>query len=72
MPEQAYSFLGTDPKLRRMLGYWAATGLLYLLAIALLQVQMRAGTAVRDWGTLLCWFYAGGVLLCFVLVRAML
>jgi len=68
-PEIARLLFSSDPKLRRMLGYWAATGLLYCLGIALLQIQVQAGTAMREWTNLLCWFCAGGVLAFFMLVR---
>lgn len=36
---------GDDPKLRRTLQYWAATCVLYVACIALLQVQVDAGMA---------------------------
>ncbi len=68
-PDLARILFSADPKLRRMLGYWAGTGLLYLLGIVLLLVQVSAGTAMREWTVALCWFCAAGVVLFFGLVR---
>ena len=62
--------LGTDPKLRRMLRYWAATATLYALFVALLAVQSAAGM-VPVAGLLGLGLYAtlGGSMF-YVLVRA--
>jgi len=62
--------LGTDPKLRRMLRYWAATATLYALFVALLAVQSAAGMVPLA-GVLGLGLYAtlGGSLF-YLLVRA--
>ena len=61
--------LSSDPKLRRLLGYWAASGLFYLISIGLLQVQVHAGTASAEGTAVLSWFAVVGVLVFFGLVR---
>jgi len=61
--------LGSDPKLRRMLRYWGATGLFYLVGIAVLLQQVDGGTPRAHWANLVVWFCAIGVLSFFVLVR---
>ena len=64
-------FLFSDePRLRRLLGYWAATGIIYLVCIALVQLQVRAGAVQAAHGNLLSWFGIAGVTLFFCVVRA--
>jgi diguanylate cyclase (GGDEF)-like protein len=71
MPSKLAVFLvSADPKLRRQLGYWAGSGLLYLLLILLLQLQVLAGTASAGNAALLSWYGVAGVLFFYVLVRA--
>jgi len=61
--------LSSDPKLQRLLGYWGASGLLYLIAVLVLQVQVKAGTASVEGTFFLSWFALAGVLFFFALVR---
>jgi diguanylate cyclase (GGDEF)-like protein len=62
--------VGTDPKLRRMLTYWAATATLYALFLALLAVESAAGM-VPYAGVLGLGLYAAcGASVFYVLVRA--
>ena len=63
-------FIGADPQLRRMLGYWAATGVLYTLCLVLMLVQIRIGTADREAATVLSWFGMSSVLASYLLIRA--
>jgi diguanylate cyclase (GGDEF)-like protein len=58
-----------DPRLRRLLGYWAASGLFYLVSIVVLQLQVRAGSASPHGAYILSWFGVAGVLFFFALVR---
>ncbi|MDL2356956.1 MAG: diguanylate cyclase [Pseudomonadota bacterium] len=62
-------FIGADPQLRRMLGYWAATGVFYTVCLGLMLVQIRAGTADRAPAIFLCWLGMSSVLGCYVLIR---
>lgn len=62
--------LGSDPRLARMLGYWAATCLLYLIGGALMVLQVRAGTADHDHAMLLFGIGVAGVATFALLVRA--
>jgi diguanylate cyclase (GGDEF)-like protein len=62
--------VGTDPKLRRMLTYWAATATLYTLFVALLAVESAAGMVPFS-GVLGLGLYAAfGASTFYVLVRA--
>ena len=61
--------LGADPRLRRLLGYWAGASLFYLVCIGVLQLQVGAGTASPYGAAILSWFAMAGVLFFFVLVR---
>ena len=70
MRKLADRLLGTDPKMRRMLGYWAATGVFYLACIGMLLPQIASGTPERAAAVVLAWFGVGGVGFFFVLVRA--
>ena len=58
-----------DPKLRRLLGYWAGSSLVYMVSIGVLQLQVRAGSAWAYGADMLSWFAAAGVLCFFVLLR---
>ncbi len=70
MRHKALDFvLGADPKLRRLLHYWAGSSLLYLIFIVLLDLQVRAGTAEPAGVRLLSWFGVAGVVFFFALVR---
>lgn len=60
---------GADPKLRRLLGYWAGSGAFYFVAIALLQLQVYYGTAEPEGSAVMCWFAGVGVTIFFALVR---
>jgi diguanylate cyclase (GGDEF)-like protein len=61
--------LGTERGMRRLLSYWAATGLFYVVCIALLQFQIEAGNAHREAGRILSWLALGGVLVFYCMVR---
>ena len=61
--------LGTEPRLRRMMRYWAATGLIYLISIYLLMRAADVNHVTARWSGLVSWFCAGGVTLFFVLTR---
>ncbi len=61
--------LGTDLKLRRMLRYWAATGLFYAVSILILLRQIDSEAPLAPWGHLTAWFACGGVAVFFALVR---
>ncbi|MFL6672992.1 MAG: diguanylate cyclase domain-containing protein [Massilia sp.] len=63
---------GAEPKLHRMLRYWAATAALYTVCIGLLVLQLRAGVAAPGAGPGLCWYGAGGALAFYALVRGSL
>lgn len=62
--------MGTDPKVRRMVAYWAATGVIYVLMIILMQVAVRVGLADRHAVAMLTLYGVCGVLGFAVLVRA--
>jgi diguanylate cyclase (GGDEF)-like protein len=61
---------GTDPLLRRMLRYWAATGVLYAVCMLTMWLQIRNGAVDREAGTFLYRFGAAAVLGFYVLIRA--
>lgn len=61
--------LSADPKLRRLLYYWAGSGAVYLVSIAMLQLQVRSGTASAHGAFVLSWFSLTGVVFFFALVR---
>ena len=65
----ALLMLGADPRLRRLLGYWAGASLIYLICIGVLHLQVLAGTASPRGAALLSWFGVAGVLFFFVLLR---
>jgi diguanylate cyclase (GGDEF)-like protein len=69
-PAEKLSILtGSDPKLHRLLRYWAATCLFYVISIALLQMEIRAGIAQREAGNLLSIIGVTGVVSFYLLVR---
>jgi diguanylate cyclase len=61
---------GADPKLRRMMAYWAATGVLYLSCMALMLLAAQNGLIRSDDVRSLSLYGLGGVLFFLVLVRA--
>jgi diguanylate cyclase (GGDEF)-like protein len=63
-------FAGSDPKLRRLLGYWAATGVFYTACMMLMFVLIENGTVARDAGNALIVCGMSGLLGCYLLVRA--
>jgi diguanylate cyclase (GGDEF)-like protein len=65
----ARALFGVEPKLHRMLHYWAATAALYLVCILLIRLQVGAGITGRGSGTALCWYGAAGALFFYGLVR---
>jgi diguanylate cyclase (GGDEF)-like protein len=60
---------GVEPKLHRMLQYWAATAALYLVCILLIRLQMMGGITGPGPGAALCWYGAAGALFFYGLVR---
>ncbi|MES2150159.1 MAG: diguanylate cyclase [Pseudomonadota bacterium] len=62
--------ISDDPRLHRLLGYWTATGVLYLICIGVLWMQIDGGTAIRAAGLALTWFAFGGLAVFYVLLRA--
>ncbi len=66
----ARALFGVEPKLHRMLQYWAATAALYLVCILLIRLQMAAGITGRAAGTGLCWYGLAGALFFYGLVRS--
>lgn len=61
--------LGTEPRLRRMMRYWAATGLIYMISILMLMRAADVNSATARWSHQVSWFCAAGVSLFFVLTR---
>ena len=61
---------GDDLQVRRLLRYWCATGVLYLVCMVTMWVQIHNGTADREAGTFLYWFGGSAVLGFFALIRA--
>ncbi|HEY0489668.1 MAG TPA: diguanylate cyclase [Telluria sp.] len=62
--------LGSDPRLARMLGYWAAVAALYIACALLLMVQVSIGTADRGGATWLLAIGLTGIAVSGVVVRA--
>lgn len=69
-PKLVRLVFGDNPQVRRLLRYWAATGVLYLVCMVTMWVQIHNGTADRSAGTFLYWFGGSAVLGFFVLIRA--
>jgi diguanylate cyclase (GGDEF)-like protein len=65
----ARRLVGAEPKLRRMLAYWAATGVLYMTCMVLMMLGIRFGLVERGAGLVLSAYGVTGVLFFFVLVR---
>jgi len=61
---------GTDPGMRRMLQYWAATWVLYVICIGLLTVQVQQGLSDAGAAHGLVAFGACGALAFYFLIRA--
>jgi diguanylate cyclase (GGDEF)-like protein len=61
---------GTDPGMRRMLQYWAATWVLYVICIVLLSLQVAHGLSDPDAARGLMAFGACGALSFYGLIRA--
>jgi diguanylate cyclase (GGDEF)-like protein len=61
---------GTDPRLPRLIGYWAATGVLYLICGVLLAIQVHIGTADHASAMRLIGIGFGGIMMFALLVRA--
>jgi predicted signal transduction protein with EAL and GGDEF domain len=62
--------VGADPRLARLLGYWAAVTLVYLACAVLLWVQVEIGTADRDKATWLIGIGLAGIAVSGAVVRA--
>jgi diguanylate cyclase (GGDEF)-like protein len=61
---------GDDPKLRRLLGYWAATGVFYAFCMILMFVQIENGSVERVAGVFVIRFGMTCLAGCYVLIRA--
>ncbi|MFP5393567.1 MAG: diguanylate cyclase [Gammaproteobacteria bacterium] len=61
--------LGSDPKLRRMLRYWAATGVFYAISLVVLLQVADATSPLAGYASMVVWFCCSGVLFFFTLVR---
>ncbi|MEO7495189.1 MAG: diguanylate cyclase [Massilia sp.] len=62
--------MGADPKMRRMLNYWAATCALYAVCLALMFTQVANGSADRDAGRWLCAVAVSSIVAGYALIRA--
>ena len=62
-------FIGEDPKLRRLLGYWGATVVFYLLCMFLMIALIDEGIVERAVGVNLIWFGMSSVLAFYGLIR---
>jgi diguanylate cyclase (GGDEF)-like protein len=60
---------GADPKLHRMLAYWAATAVLYTVCMFALMVQMHAGLVPAGASRALNWYGMSGALGFYLLIR---
>ena len=60
---------GTEPRMRRMLRYWAATCVLYLACIALILVQVSLGMTDPEPAYRLTGYGAPGVIVFYGLIR---
>ncbi|WP_426106682.1 diguanylate cyclase [Massilia sp. TSP1-1-2] len=65
----ALFLFGADPKLRRLLLYWAGAAALYLLSVVVLYHQVSAGTVSAEGARNLSCFAIAGALVFLVLVR---
>ena len=63
-------FIGSEPRMRRMLGYWAATCLLYTMAMLLMFGLIDAGVVDPTAGTPLIRFGMTSIFGCYFLIRA--
>jgi diguanylate cyclase len=61
---------GTEPRMRRMLRYWAATCVLYLACIALILAQVALGMTEPEPAYLLIGYGCPGVIAFYLLIRA--
>lgn len=61
---------GDDPKLRRLLGYWAATGVFYVFAMVLMALQILNGNVEREAGTFIIVFGFSCLAACYAMIRA--
>ena len=62
--------IGADQQTRRMLGYWAGTGLFYALCMVMLWVGIENGMADRALGSIVIWCGIASVATGYVLIRA--
>ena len=60
---------GDDPKMRRLITYWGATVLLYMLSMAILWVEVYAGNAMREPAYRLTLLAVAGHVLFYFLIR---
>ncbi len=63
-------FIGTEPRMHRMLGYWAATCLLYTMGMFLMFSLIDAGLVDETAGTPLIRFGMTSIFGCYFLIRA--
>lgn len=65
----ARTLFGAEPRLQRMLQYWAATGLLYLVSSVIILLQMQIGVTEPAAGIYLAAYGLSGTAFFYVLVR---
>jgi diguanylate cyclase (GGDEF)-like protein len=68
--ELARLFIGTDPRLRRLLGYWAATGVFYTVCMSIMWLLIRNGSVERTAGGRMIVFCMSWLVGCYGLIRA--
>jgi diguanylate cyclase (GGDEF)-like protein len=69
-PELARLFIGADPRLRRLLGYWAATGVFYTVCMSIMWLLIRNGIVERTAGACMIVFCMSWMFGCYGLIRA--
>ncbi len=61
---------GGDPKLRRLVSYWAATGVFYVFGMFLMYLQIENGNVERRAGTFIIVFGMSCLAGCYLMIRA--
>ncbi|HYD95969.1 MAG TPA: GGDEF domain-containing protein [Noviherbaspirillum sp.] len=64
-----YALAGTETRMRRMIGYWSATILLYLIGLVILWAEVRFGQAIRGYAILFTALTIPAQLAFFILIR---
>ena len=63
------TFAGTERRMRRMIGYWAATILLYVIGLVILWADVNYGQAMRSYALLFTVLVIPAQLCFFILIR---